>query len=233
MVYIQITTRCNMYCAHCCYDCGPDGYDMDEYTFRKTIEFVKDMAYLSGRRRNITIAGGEPTIHPQFEYFMKMLVDEKTEVCDDGTVTVDFRRGDFALVQICTNGKLRREAEFVKMLAHKQLAVVNLSLDKYHEPIDEDFVDQWKQLAVPNEYFRITDNSDNLAPFGRALKNRLWNTSGGCLYQALFITPDGDVFGCGCKKESFGTVFDPCIPPMYFLRERVLGKESVCGHRLS
>ena len=217
MVYVQLTTRCNMHCAHCCYDCGPDGYDMDEDTFRKTIEFIKDLSLTSGRRHNITIAGGEPTIHPQFEYFMKTLFREKPIIGAD----VDFRYKRLGRVQIFTNGKLRREAEFVKMLARKQLAVVNLSLDEYHEPIDEDFVDQWKQLAATNDYFGISDNSKTLAPFGRALKNHLWNTPWACLYDALFITPAGEIFSCGCQTESFGTVFDPCVPPSRFVPGKI------------
>lgn len=217
MVYIQLTTRCNMHCAHCCYDCGPTGYDMDEDTFRKSIEFIKDLSFTSGRRHNITIAGGEPTIHPQFEYFMKTLFREKPIIGDD----VDFRYKRLGRVQIFTNGKLRREAEFVKMLARKRLAVVNLSLDEYHEPIDEDFVEQWKQLAATNDYFKISDRSNHITPAGRALKNNLGDAFGACLYDALFITPAGEIFSCGCQQESFGTVFDPCVPPSRFVPDKI------------
>jgi len=148
---------------------------------------------------------------------MKTLFREKPIIGAD----VDFRYKRLGRVQIFTNGKLRREAEFVKMLARKQLAVVNLSLDEYHEPIDEDFVDQWKQLAATNDYFGISDNSKTLAPFGRALKNHLWNTPWACLYDALFITPAGEIFSCGCQTESFGTVFDPCVPPSRFVPDKI------------
>jgi len=56
-MYLQITTRCNMSCAHCCFSCTTQGEDMSIETFKNCLEF--DNEY-------IILGGGEPTIHPLF-----------------------------------------------------------------------------------------------------------------------------------------------------------------------
>lgn len=65
---IQITNRCQEGCRHCLQNAMPDGPLMSESTFRKAIEFgrfLKCPVYV--------ISGGEPTEHPQFFEFCKML----------------------------------------------------------------------------------------------------------------------------------------------------------------
>ncbi len=65
---IQITNRCQEGCRHCLQNALPDGPHMTEATFRRAIEFgrfLKNPLYV--------ISGGEPTEHPQFFEFCKML----------------------------------------------------------------------------------------------------------------------------------------------------------------
>lgn len=58
-MYIQITSRCNMACAHCIYSCGlKKGRHMSMDTFRQAVLVAE--SYDSP----ITIGGGEPTLHP-------------------------------------------------------------------------------------------------------------------------------------------------------------------------
>ncbi len=59
-MYIQITTRCNMSCEHCCYSCTHEGEDMSLETFRNCLGFDEYN----------TLGGGEPTIHPLFWQFL-------------------------------------------------------------------------------------------------------------------------------------------------------------------
>lgn len=65
---IQITNRCQEGCRHCLQNALSDGPHMTEATFRRVIEFgrfLKNPLYV--------ISGGEPTEHPQFFEFCKML----------------------------------------------------------------------------------------------------------------------------------------------------------------
>jgi organic radical activating enzyme len=58
-LYIQVTTKCNMKCAHCMYACTPGkGKHMPMDIFRKAVD--ASAAYDS----YIAIGGGEPTLHP-------------------------------------------------------------------------------------------------------------------------------------------------------------------------
>lgn len=59
-MYIQITTRCNMHCDHCCYSCTSVGEDIQLKTYEKALELTEwHSDYLS-------IGGGEPTLHKDF-----------------------------------------------------------------------------------------------------------------------------------------------------------------------
>jgi len=64
-VYLQITSRCNMSCEHCCFSCGPHGRHMPvelaKEAVRNAFDDDDDVPY------GLTIGGGEPTLHPQFE----------------------------------------------------------------------------------------------------------------------------------------------------------------------
>ena len=63
-MYIQITTRCNMSCLHCCYGCNDkDGEDMPVETFELIMEkWGEKICKTDGR--NIILGGGEPTGGP-------------------------------------------------------------------------------------------------------------------------------------------------------------------------
>ena len=45
-MYIQITTRCNMTCEHCCYACTNEGIDMSLVTFKAALE-LSEASYVS------------------------------------------------------------------------------------------------------------------------------------------------------------------------------------------
>jgi hypothetical protein len=58
IMYIQVTTKCNMKCKHCLYDCKAIGHDMSFELFKSIIDVCNfDECH--------TIGGGEPTLHPQ------------------------------------------------------------------------------------------------------------------------------------------------------------------------
>ena len=66
MAYLQITTKCNMNCAHCCYSCSMRGKHMDNHLIQQAIDFAESIDNYS-----IAIGGGEPTLHPQFFDILK------------------------------------------------------------------------------------------------------------------------------------------------------------------
>lgn len=58
-MYIMVTTRCNMQCAHCQFACVPGkGKDMSLETFKRAVELAADYDSY------IAIGGGEPTLNP-------------------------------------------------------------------------------------------------------------------------------------------------------------------------
>lgn len=67
MAYIQVTTRCNMFCEHCGFSCTAEGEDMSMEVFERTLQ-VFEGSY-------ITIGGGEPTLHPKiFEMVLGIIM---------------------------------------------------------------------------------------------------------------------------------------------------------------
>ena len=65
---IQITNRCQEGCRHCLQNSLPDGPHMTVVMFKRTLAFGKFL-----RCMTYVISGGEPTEHPQFYDFCKML----------------------------------------------------------------------------------------------------------------------------------------------------------------
>ena len=142
--YIQITTRCNMKCAHCCFDCTEQGEDMDEYTFKKCLAKIET--------NKITIGGGEPTLHSYLFYFMQYALEN------------GFNIG------ITTNGKKTREAIALLEFAeeNKERVTAMLSVDMFHEKIDDYVVG----LYVKNKRVNYLSNV-HVVSAGRAKKNKI------------------------------------------------------------
>ena len=69
-MYLQITTKCNMTCSHCCYSCNKNGKHADFNTIIDAIAFARDCD------ESISIGGGEPTLHPDFFRILKHCIEE-------------------------------------------------------------------------------------------------------------------------------------------------------------
>ena len=122
---IQITNRCQEGCRHCLQNALPDGPLMTEATFRKAIEFgrfLKCPLYV--------ISGGEPTEHPQFLEFCKLLdrligKEAVFTVTSNGMWYPDqkemverlTRLKSFAGMQVYSNPKWYKDYDFI--MAHK------------------------------------------------------------------------------------------------------------------
>lgn len=194
-MYIQITTRCNMRCAHCCYSCGPrTGEHMSIETFRACLADIDSEDY-------ITLGGGEPTVHPHFE---KILLLAIAHVPNGG-------------VHVITNGKHSERAMMLLGLAKAGAISAELSIDEYHERIDPDVEDAWKEEAYNVRLCRmmrhetrsnvgIRNTTENHEPFphGRAVTLLGYSKENSandiCPCDGPIMKPNGDVMLCGCDN---------------------------------
>ena len=191
MMYIQITTRCNMSCQHCCFSCTTQGEDMTIETFKKALEH-SDI---------ISIGGGEPTLHPKFWEF------------------VGISLGHTEYVWMATNGSNTNTALSLATLARRGVMGVSLSQDPWHSEIDDRVINAFKKeeannfLSVPNTHDQrgISDVSEHGDPMfaGRCDWGHI-----GCACSDLLVKPSGEVKGCGCDDApTFGNVNTEVIIP--------------------
>ena len=205
-MYIQITTRCNMMCPHCCYSCGPTGKDMDRGTFLRSLELASTYG------EHVSIGGGEPTVHPLFWDFLGLALGH----CEEPE-----------LLWLATNGYRTEDALQLAVLARRGILGVTLSRDSFHSPIDDQvvraFTKNRSRMPGAFNYFPdmrdIRDVSEKVVNTGRAVETGVGNTDGECVCEDLFVAPDGQIFFCGCQDLSLGTVWDPQVDENFFVRE--------------
>jgi len=137
-MYIQLTTKCNMQCIHCGYDCGPNGQNMSMATFRNALAYAEDHG------EPICLGGGEPTTHPQFYKILAMAI-----------AAAD----DCSRPMIITNGKITEKALVLAKLDAAGVIFAELSRDEFHEEISPRVVEAF-------ETYR--DTSHNIIAAGRA-----------------------------------------------------------------
>ena len=190
-MYIRITSRCNMTCAHCCYNCTNNGEDMSLETWGKAMEMSDG---------SISLGGGEPTLHPQFWQMLGESIGD--QYCE--------------YVWLATNGSQTRTAIALAGMAKAGVIGCALSQDPWHDEIDERVVeaftrDKREYSGYDNrtpDAREIRDVSQNVINGGRCD----WG-SDGCVCPDLIIEPDGTIRGCGCDDApTFGTVYAPEIP---------------------
>jgi len=81
---LQITERCNLFCAHCFVSAGDYGDTMQLETVRETvIPRMKECQVIA-----VTLTGGEPFAHPDIIEIVRLLTDAKIRVgiCTNATI---------------------------------------------------------------------------------------------------------------------------------------------------
>ncbi len=75
IIQIDITNACTFNCSNCTRFCGQHKapFFMDFETFKKAVDSLKDFKGIVG------IIGGEPTLHPEFDKFIKYLAEHRPE----------------------------------------------------------------------------------------------------------------------------------------------------------
>jgi len=187
-MYLQITTKCNMTCDHCCYSCNKNGKHGDYNTILDAIAFAREHDDYT-----ICIGGGEPTLHPRFFDILRHTLN------------------DFEYVWMATNGsrtnvmfRLRdiidgEDYDNDNPIYQENKLCVALSQDYFHTPIDHRIVALWKRRAAAKHTgYEIRDVSDQVKGQGRAKRNGY--DGKGCVCSDIIIKPDGKLKACGCTK---------------------------------
>ena len=196
-MYIQITTKCNMRCAHCCFAATRHGEHMPLNIFQKALSVAID------RGDYVTIGGGEPTMHPRFFEYLNLVREEQ-------------RRGNFEITPfLVTNGKTYGKADrLLRILEHEQemeeqTISVNLSRDQWHDAIDPRIVQRYYQLKVASKGLINFRSVTKIAAAGRG-KNKHFDSirMDGCACDDALVDPQGQVWSCGCKKHLLGSIWD-------------------------
>jgi hypothetical protein len=141
--------------------------------FRQALELAKR------HNQNITLGGGEPTVHPLFEQF----VFEATAFRQ--------QRGVF----IITNGKDKKRALFLAGLTERKTLEALLSQDTLHEPIDPEVVNVFKRMNKTRTIFW-----GDITNIGRAKKNNIGRTNL-CICPDVIVRPNGELTQCGCRRS--------------------------------
>lgn len=165
-------------------------------TFRKAMALCADTDAL------VTLGGGEPTIHPQFETILL----ESVAACSQHNKPY-----------IVTNGGIKKRAIMVAKLIQRKVINGQLSLDDYHDPIDDKVIEAFRKIGQDEYYsnsepgIRNTTNGREPLAHGRAMTEVLGmdeddiagieRDGNSCMCEDYRITPNGDIVQCGCDDS--------------------------------
>jgi hypothetical protein len=188
-MYIELTTRCNMACAHCCGNCTAEGIDMSAEVFAAALDLAAE------RDDYVTLGGGEPTLHPLFGHFLIDALSRDQGFCGDMNV------------HVITNGTDKSMSLLLARLAKAEVLGAELSLDDFH---DRSMVDEAVVEAFSAERGRpcgnMIRNVSRILPVGRALETGVYTEDDGCCCDDLLVAADGTIWRCGCRRVSYGHV---------------------------
>lgn len=201
-MYLQITTRCNMTCAHCCFSADHTGADMSRETLMAALKLANEYGDM------LTVGGGEPTVHPHFFDYLGLAMAYNPEPS--------------LRVLVVTNGKRKDIALRLASMAREGLIHADLSQDDYHDPISPQVIQAFTpsrsrgdQYGAPSHDYRGIREVRTILPVGRAVEENVATVDEGCCCDTLLVDPEGRLFACGCKTIQLGTVFEPNIPEDY------------------
>lgn len=200
-MYIQLTERCNMRCAHCCMNATSKGRDMDWYTFQRAMITAFDFDPY------VTIGGGEPTLWPHFKAMCDWLEDYLPSM----------NNTDASVLMITNGTRFRNTMRAVKLsdslreyTAESTFQVIMSDpYDGFHDQTKVNMklyylFNRRKKFSKYEEGIRTVHN---LIYAGRAKKildmpGTLFDRSySNCICENLFVKPDGSVKLCGCPDS--------------------------------
>ena len=208
-MYLTLTTRCNMSCAHCCMSCTEDGIDMTEDVFQASLALLRDEGVIPPQ---ITLGGGEPTLHPRFEDWLWAAVRKCYEVSCMWCLE-ELANG----VYVVTNGSNTEISLNLAKMAKTGIIGAGVSVDDYHNPIDPEVIKAFKVDRKAPDKIDYHDKR-NIHKVGLPMKiGRAAETGVGnnpledmCICDTWTIDPAGLIHPCGCPgAPPLTSVFDP------------------------
>jgi MoaA/NifB/PqqE/SkfB family radical SAM enzyme len=187
-MYIQITTVCNMHCAHCGFSCEHNG----EYMSRKV--WMTALRLYHGD--TLVMGGGEPTLHPDFDRMLKEVV-----------ATYEWNYHWLkSKPSIVTNGTHKQRSLYLLQLTLESKIDAYLSYDQYHNMnmVDDEVFVKYETNNRLWGYKERQPSSIVKSGRGRNIEGTLYE----CLCPTNVISPNGDVRLCGCDDSPIiGTIF--------------------------
>lgn len=198
-----------MSCRHCCFSISKfkDGENMSLLMYENILKRWGEIC--SKNNKYIVLGGGEPTLHPDFWFFLSLAQS-------------------YGHPWLATNGKNKKEALILARMAKKGYVHVVLSQDEFHEKIDEEVVNAFKEGLTEykcNDYitWRNPDNKFDkreirtvINPKNHGFAKKLKNHSEGCCCFGIQIRPNGDIFACGCEESpKIGNVNEGITNPKF------------------
>lgn len=185
-MYIEITQRCNMSCEHCCMSATAEGEDMTFEVFKACLEYDPE---------NVSIGGGEPTLHPDFGNFLL------------------YALGKSDYVWMATNGSQTEISLTLAVMARRGILGVALSQDDYHDPIDWEVIEAFQDGLKEPRSFAVDDDDRREI---RNVTSREINSGRcdfgeeGCACPGIICNVNGDIRPCGCEDAPvYGNVLRP------------------------
>ena len=210
-MYIQLTTRCNMTCEHCCYSCTNVGEDMTDDVWRQAISYAQVYT------EYISLGGGEPTLHPKLFEILKQSLEAFGYVwfATNGSQSESMYRiadiiddedhpGDYCTCdpEDLEDGDYWCEDWNAVHNPDNRLSV-DLSTDYYHDSIDPNVRDLWERRANSHSYshFSLRDITQSLAGVIGEGRGKDISNIEGCVCSDKIIKPNGDIKPCGCSDS--------------------------------
>ena len=185
-MYFQLTTKCNMTCGHCCFSATHRGKDMSDEVFKAALRLAQDLDDYE-----LTLGGGEPTLHPKFWEFLGLTLKASALMYSDLKPLV------------ITNGSVTDTSLALARLNKAGAIYAELSQDEWHDPIDPKVIREFMQNAGMRTVRHIKSVGRGKGVAG---------SSYGCCCETMLVDPEGSIWSCGCKRVRWGTVFAPEIP---------------------
>jgi len=206
-MYLQITTKCNFMCAHCCYSCNKNGKHGDLSIIKDAISFARNYD-----NEMVAIGGGEPTLHPEFFDILAICMNSFDYIwmATNGSNRKAMWR-IHNILQDCDYENFPEDGwDYAPIIANtdKKLTVA-LSQDYFHDvfsnKVDEKIVDLWDYKSNNRvngyEIRNVTNSNNGVINIGRAKRTQVGMTDKNCICSDLIIKPDGTIKMCGCPDS--------------------------------
>ena len=204
---IKITEKCSMGCSHCMNNATSNGKHMNFEIFQNVIKFQKKYG-----GPFCIITGGEPTEHPQFEYFLRYAL-EKLENC---------------FITVTTNGVwMQDHFDYIKWMnsVYGVRLMFQVCNDKRYYPT----VIDWNNPVFEFNNVITCDKVEHIYPQGRALSNGLeWESKCSKCFNIRAITKQCLIKDLGTIIGMLGVRQKFCTPHIAIDGSIKLGESDLC-----